>query len=576
MPAPPPTASSAPAGESRWQCDPGGGLACYDDLIQVTMLSPDEGWATGSKGVILHYTTKPGDLEPMWQQVEPNIAIPFHQLIMVSPTEGWAIGRLAEAQFLHYEDGKWQIFSPWGPSNDLAMVSPDEGWGVSNMGSISHYYDGEWHNVIPAARGQENLHTIVMVNPDEGWAAGNSNTLLHYDGQQWQPVPREGRPYFGFLLEMEAVSETEIWAVGDGILHYKDGIWQREPVYDDFGTPALIRGISMINADEGWAVGEGGLIFHYRDNQWQRVDSPTENNLESIDMVSVNEGWAVGSKSTILHYRHATWTLVSETVSPVWMADIAWPDEDTGWGVGADGVWRHINGTWQPIDTPDEFDGAFDVDMVDPEEGWFAGSEMLWHYNQGTWQSYRPGARAIDMINQQEGWAVGANGRILKYEHGQWQEVASPTNASLQAVSMASQQEGWAVGDEGTMLHYQNDVWQVIPPIVEVDLKEVQMFTQSDGATEGWALGERAFLRYQNEVWESVDLPRSNPVLHTMYMFNTNEGWMTSSEGILHYRDGIWETFALPLRASYSAIHMLNKYEGWAVGCCAILHYTNK
>ncbi len=190
------TVAPIPIVESRWQCDPSGGLACFDDLIYVKMLGPDEGWAAGLQNVLLHYTTRPGDSGPTWQRVDPNVALPFDQLVMVSPTEGWAIGRLAGAPFLHYQDGKWEMTSSLGPSNDLDMVSPSEGWGVSNMGYISHYYNGEWHTVVPGGRGKEHLYTVVMVSPQEGWAAGNNNALFHYEGQQWQPVPRAGRSYF--------------------------------------------------------------------------------------------------------------------------------------------------------------------------------------------------------------------------------------------------------------------------------------------------------------------------------------------------------------------------------------------
>jgi photosystem II stability/assembly factor-like uncharacterized protein len=577
-----PAVTPTPATESQWQCDPNGGIACFDDLLEVTMISPNEGWAGGSKGVVLHYTTKSGDSVPTWQRVEPDLAIPFHKLVMVGPTEGWGLGTRAEAGFVHYQNGQWEA-SPPLPGHDLAMVSPDEGWSVSNAGTISHYYNQEWHEVVPPRNGQEDLRTIAMVNRDEGWAAGSNNALFHYDGQQWQPVPREGRSYFGWLSDMEIVGESEIWAGGDWIYHFKDAVWQRVSIEGVSGVFTTVFDISMIDTNEGWAVGlepttQNGLLYHYKDNQWQVVESPTTNYLNAIDMINANEGWAVGSKSTILHYLDGTWTVVSEAIPPMVLADIAWPDVSTGWGVARDRVWRHTNETWQLIDTPDEFTNVFDLDMLSSEEGWFAGEERLWHYNQGTWQSYSPGATAIDMINPQEGWAVGAEGRILHYTNGQWQEMNSPTSALLTAVSMVDEQEGWAVGYYGTLLHYQNRVWEVVSPVVENDLKEVQMFSKSDGSgtkSEGWALSEGVLLRYQNEVWQKVNLPESNPILHTMYMFNINEGWLVSSNGILHYKDGEWEIFALPLPVFYSAIYMLNEHEGWAAGE-GILHYTNK
>ncbi len=59
FPAPSVTLTSTPSPESRWQCDPSGGLACFSHLYYVTMLNSEEGWAVGDAGMVLHYTILP-------------------------------------------------------------------------------------------------------------------------------------------------------------------------------------------------------------------------------------------------------------------------------------------------------------------------------------------------------------------------------------------------------------------------------------------------------------------------------------------------------------------------------------
>ena len=57
-----------------------------------------------------------------------------------------------------------------------------------------------------------------------------------------------------------------------------DSGWECDPS----GGPACyasLSDIAMVSADEGWAVGEEGSIFHYRDGRWQEVDSPTAQQL---------------------------------------------------------------------------------------------------------------------------------------------------------------------------------------------------------------------------------------------------------------------------------------------------------
>jgi photosystem II stability/assembly factor-like uncharacterized protein len=73
-----------------------------------------------------------------------------------------------------------------------------------------------------------------------------------------------------------------------------------------------LKDVSMINAEEGWAVGRDGLILHYQQGAWQEAPSPTKNSLLSIDMISAEEGWAVGWNCTILHYQNGMWELVHE------------------------------------------------------------------------------------------------------------------------------------------------------------------------------------------------------------------------------------------------------------------------
>jgi photosystem II stability/assembly factor-like uncharacterized protein len=93
-------------------------------------------------------------------------------------------------------------------------------------------------------------------------------------------------------------------------LHYHNGNW--EEVVPELAENLFDPVIDMVSAEEGWIVGSNGYILHYQDGQWQKVDSPTDNDLLSISMVSAEEGWAVGRNSTILHYQNGIWELISE------------------------------------------------------------------------------------------------------------------------------------------------------------------------------------------------------------------------------------------------------------------------
>lgn len=264
-----------------------------------------------------------------------------------------------------------------------------------------------------------------MLSPTEGWAAGTNKTLLHYEGQQWQPIDTRTLPYFTYLGKMEKVSNGEIWASGyDGIFLYRNGAWQRF-------FEAVTGDLSMLSPEEGWAIGNAGTLYHYQNEGWQTVQSPSPYPLFAIDMINSEEGWAVGENSTILHYHQGQWQVVDEAAPTPKLTDIDWPEGGEPWAVGSDGFWHYTHGAWQHIPVPPEVGGASALEMVSPEEGWAVDvNGKILHYSQGSWQLVpSPTSKSIlgiDMLNREDGWAVEAEGLILHYINGTWQEVSQP------------------------------------------------------------------------------------------------------------------------------------------------------
>ncbi len=174
----------------------------------LSMLSADDGWAAGERGVILHYDGK------VWKQVEsplvsddPNQWANLTSISMVSPDEGWAageksVGSKSASVILHYRDGKWAVAreNAGDSVRALTMVLPGEGWAaipaksqvvwIGNFGTafrgkteILHYHDGHWTAVgVP---GDEDIEEISMGSPSDGWAL-TSIGLLHYHAGVWE------------------------------------------------------------------------------------------------------------------------------------------------------------------------------------------------------------------------------------------------------------------------------------------------------------------------------------------------------------------------------------------------------
>ena len=111
------------------------------------------------------------------------------------------------------------------------------------------------------------------------------------------------------------------------------------------------------------------------------------------------------------------------------------------------------------------------------------------------------------MVSASEGGAVGDT--ILHYSSGNWTEVNSPANASLNSVYMVSASEGWAVGvggygSTGVILHYSGGRWAKVNTYATQDLRSVYMVS----ASEGWAVGVGgAIMHSSGDNWKAVEGP---------------------------------------------------------------------
>jgi hypothetical protein len=56
-------------------------------------------------------------------------------------------------------------------------------------------------------------------------------------------------------------------------------------------TAKGLRSVSMLEANNVWAVGMDGTIIHYDGTQWSNATSPTTQNLYSVCMLDSGYGW---------------------------------------------------------------------------------------------------------------------------------------------------------------------------------------------------------------------------------------------------------------------------------------------
>jgi hypothetical protein len=165
---------------------------------------------------------------------------------VLSPDDVWAT--CFDGHILHEQGGHWTTFTIRGQASgigtqplSISMLSDSAGWaaGLTNVapqGMFLVRFDGHtWTRVRgPAASGPTEIDSIALFSPNEGWAGGDlQNTmglqpvLLHYVDGQWETTPA---PYGGGIGKIVMVSATEGWAVVGSspeaaLLHYQNGRW---------------------------------------------------------------------------------------------------------------------------------------------------------------------------------------------------------------------------------------------------------------------------------------------------------------------------------------------------------------
>lgn len=277
-------------------------IANASQLYGLAMVSPDEGWAVGANGTMVHYSNG------RWQSIPPLTMQTLTSIAMSSPTEGWAVG--ANATMLHYRAGTWEVIKSPVPTvafTQVVMRSPTEGWAIGTSCTILRYRGEAWEPVKCPLSSFDYLTAIALVSSDDAWAVSSTGAFMHYDGIDWEQVKNTTASNW---TSMAMVSTTDGWVVSSNgqFAHYANRKW--EFVKPGLSQAVPLTSIAMLSPTEGWAVGQGGTILACKDGIWAPVKSPTSKVIQKLVMVSPTEGWGVGELGGIFHYTQGAWSKI--------------------------------------------------------------------------------------------------------------------------------------------------------------------------------------------------------------------------------------------------------------------------
>jgi len=337
------------------------------------------------------------------------------------------------------------------------------------------------------------------------------------------------------LFGVSVVDENNAWAVGDGglILYYDGNMWLEQ----ESGTSDNLSAVFFLNDSEGWAVGEDGTVLFYNGTEWTDIESNTTKDLYDVFFINAT-GWASGKSGEIIMYDGVEWAESSSGTSDDLFA-IFFADESNGWAAGEDGGIVYFNGTeWSDQDSELSKD-IYSLGFIDVNNGWAAGkSGVVTQYLDGVWTELAESPVNKDIYGMSfmgnSGIAVGKSGTMMSFDGSSWAEMGSGTDVNLNSISMGANSSGFTVGEDGVTQAYSDNAFN--SPLSYID--ELAPDTVPKVRTTGYLFGKtyawRLRVRHNLDTSE-WSIPRTFTIVETPEQTGPSNG-STETDLILNLK----------------------------------------
>ncbi len=273
------------------------------DLKWISALNSNFAYTVGDSGKIYHW-----DGSSWGEQASPTTDR-LGGVAVIAENDIWISG---ERGVWHFNGTLWSQGAgyPTTPSYGIDHVSSDSVW-VAGVGEI-HFYNGSVWSTATVGQGNR-IMDLSMNSPVDGWAVTNWGEIYNYNGSAWALVTDFNNDQ---SYAIWAANGSDYWVAGGAIwppgVPFADvaSVWHWEgSMWSTYTTQTLgsyryslfsVRGTS---ANDVWIVGEDGLMYHWNGIGFSSMNSPTSESVRNIHFIDENDGWAVGDGGVILRYR---------------------------------------------------------------------------------------------------------------------------------------------------------------------------------------------------------------------------------------------------------------------------------
>lgn len=283
-------------------------------LHDIYFLNAQTGWIVGSGGTLL--ATRDGGAN--WTQNKHSNDDTIRQVHFTDEKNGWllcerdlfTLGKDSPSYLLKTANGgaTWESVELVNPQRKritkIFFNKYDSGTAIGESGAVFTASEDKkiWKQMPSPIRYL--LFDGLFTDDWNGIIVGAGGAILFTEdaGSSWKPanILGESNARFNAVFFINQKSGWTVGAEGKIFQTFNGGkVWreQKSNVVKD------LNGVFFRNTAEGWAVGNEGTILHTTTagNVWTTDDSKARHNLEKVIFVG-SKGWAVGFGGTILSY----------------------------------------------------------------------------------------------------------------------------------------------------------------------------------------------------------------------------------------------------------------------------------
>ena len=377
--------------ENQWQAED---IPGYYQQYHISMLSDNYGISVSDNNT--NYTYEDGvwslgavaavpDLNSV-KTMDYGTAWGFSQIGTNNPSD------LNEGKIQKLQNNEWESFSL--QYLDSVSIQPTD-FAITNINAIDEenlWFNGEyvglssyktWPDTAPVLKSDTFYAALKMFSQDFGLAL--TGDLFEWDGLHWtnkniDPVINPDTSIANIC--MHVFNDTSGFLCRQYFTWSSGEIRNAVSKYDyhtnsltpsaDLGTKSPFA-IHFANAENGWIVGDSGLLVKYADNHWESFPAITNKRLTAVFSIDASSAWAVGDEGVLLKYDGNTWEQQS-LATELNLHSISFTNNNNGWITGDGGLIFRYNGTEWLRDSSGTNNTLFTIHMFDSTYG-FAGGD---------------------------------------------------------------------------------------------------------------------------------------------------------------------------------------------------------